>query len=116
MPYAKQGGTGVIHCFTGSLDECQQFLDCGFFISFSGIVTFKNATHLQEVVRYMPLDRILIETDSPYLSPMPLRGKINEPAHLVHTCNFIADLCNIDKRELARITVKNSSDLFKLHD
>lgn len=112
--FSKRGLRGVIHCFTGKLDEAKQFLDCGFYISFSGIVTFKNARDLQAVAQYVPNDRILIETDSPYLSPTPLRGKLNEPSHLVHTNNFVAQLRNCDAQEFANLTNKNAHTLFGL--
>jgi TatD DNase family protein len=110
----RPGLRGVIHCFTGSAKEALEFLECGFFISFSGIVTFKNAKELQETAKRIPRDRILIETDSPYLSPMPLRGKCNEPSHLVHTHAFLATLRGEDPSEFARITTENAKTLFGL--
>lgn len=110
--YAAKGLSGVIHCFTGKKEEAKEFLDCGFYLSFSGIVTFKNATALQEVAKYAPENRILIETDSPYLAPVPLRGKLNEPGNLKFTCEFIANLRNITSEKLAEITKNNAEALF----
>lgn len=110
--YAKKGLRGVIHCFTGTPQEAQQFLDCGFFISFSGIVTFKNASVVQESARFVPSDRIVIETDSPYLSPEPLRGRPNEPATLAHTCAFVAKLRGQSPEDFAALTTHNALRLF----
>jgi TatD DNase family protein len=110
--FAEKGLTGVIHCFTGSLDEAKDFLDCGMHLSFSGIVTFKNTQNLQEVAKFVPENRILIETDSPYLAPVPLRGKINEPAFVHHTCEFISKIRNIKYEELANLTTQNAENLF----
>lgn len=112
--YAKLGLQGVIHCFTGTCQEAKQFLDCGFYISFSGIVTFKNAREVQQAAQMIPSDKILIETDSPYLSPTPLRGLINEPSHLIHTCQFIANLRNQSLEEFAQTTYRNTATLFNL--
>lgn len=110
--FAKKGLRGVIHCFTGTKSEAREFLDCGFFISFSGIVTFKNALQVQESAGYVPLDKILVETDSPYLSPIPLRGKRNEPSHLPHTCEYFAALKKLTFQEFVGFTTKNAHDLF----
>ena len=110
--YAHKGLTGVIHCFTGTLNEAKNFLDCNMHLSFSGIVTFKNAQDLQEVAKYVPLNRLLIETDSPYLAPVPLRGKINEPAFVHHTCEFIAKIRQTSYAELANSTTENAENLF----
>ncbi len=110
--FVSKGLTGVIHCFTGTLSEAKEFLDCHFYISFSGIVTFKNATALQDVAKIVPSDRILIETDSPYLAPVPLRGKRNEPGNLKYTCEFIANLRNVSVAELAATTKSNAETLF----
>ncbi len=114
LRYSKLGLKGVIHCFTGTQEEAKQFLDCGFYISFSGIVTFKNAKDLQSVAQFVPNERILIETDSPYLSPMPLRGKLNEPSHIVNTCNFIAHLREQTPMEFANLTYNNATKLFNI--
>jgi TatD DNase family protein len=103
---------GVMHCFAEDWDVAQKALDLGFYISFSGIVTFKSATNVQEVARKCPVDRILVETDSPYLAPVPLRGKMNEPANVRHTAQFVADLRGISLEELAKITTQNFFELF----
>ncbi|MES2616196.1 MAG: TatD family hydrolase [Bdellovibrionota bacterium] len=116
LQYSKLGLKGVIHCFTGTQEEARQFLDCGFYISFSGIVTFKNAKELQDTAKFVPNEKILIETDSPFLSPMPLRGKLNEPSHIVHTNNFIANLRGQKPEEFANMTFNNALKLFQIHD
>lgn len=103
---------GVMHCFAEDWDVAQKALDLGFYISFSGIVTFKSATNVQEVARKCPLDRILVETDSPYLAPVPLRGKTNEPAYVRHTAQFVADMRGIPLEELAETTTNNFFNLF----
>jgi TatD DNase family protein len=105
---------GVFHCFTESLDIAHRALDMGFMISLSGIVTFKNATDLKNVARIVPLDRLLIETDSPYLAPTPHRGKINQPAFVRHVADEIATLRGIAYDELAEATTENFFRLFKL--
>jgi TatD DNase family protein len=103
---------GVMHCFAEDWDVAKKALDLGFYISLSGIVTFKNATTVQDVARKCPSDRLLVETDSPYLAPVPLRGKMNEPANVRHTAQFIADLRGIPLEELAEFTTNNFFDLF----
>lgn len=103
---------GVMHCFTEDWDMAQKALDLGFYISFSGIVTFKNAVELQEVAKKVPLDRILIETDCPYLAPVPFRGKPNQPAYVKHTAEFIAKSRGIDFDEFAQTTTQNFEHLF----
>jgi TatD DNase family protein len=87
-------------------------LDLGFYISFSGIVTFKNAGDLREIARLVPDDRILVETDSPYLAPVPMRGKSNEPAYVAHTANLLADIRGIDRAAFAAKTTENYFRLF----
>lgn len=104
---------GVLHCFTEDLDMAKKALDLGFYISISGIVTFKNATALQDVVKYLPLDRLLIETDSPYLAPVPHRGKTNQPAYVQDVAYFIADLKGLSYAQLAAATTDNFYKLFK---
>jgi len=104
---------GVMHCFAEDWEVAKKALDLGFYISFSGIVTFKSATNVQEVARKAPLDRILVETDSPYLAPVPHRGKTNEPAFVHHTAQFVADLRGITLEELALSTTENFFRLFK---
>jgi TatD DNase family protein len=110
----EQGGVaGVMHCFTESWDVAQAALALGFYISFSGIVTFKSAKDLQEVAKRVPLDRILIETDSPYLAPVPFRGKTNEPGFVRHVAEFIADLRGISVEEVAQHSTENFFQLFQ---
>lgn len=109
---ARESG-GVMHCFAEDWRIAQQALDIGFYISFSGIVTFKSARDVQEVARRAPLDRILVETDSPYLAPVPHRGKTNEPAFVRHTAEFVAALRGMDAEELAAATTENFFELFR---
>jgi TatD DNase family protein len=104
--------SGVMHCFTEDWMTAKAALDLGFYISFSGIVTFKNASTIQEVAKKMPLDRMLIETDSPYLAPSPHRGKANEPAYVRHTAEFIATLRGMDFTDFAVHTTDNFFRLF----
>jgi TatD DNase family protein len=103
---------GVFHCFTETMQVARDALDLGFFISFSGIVTFKSATELQDVARFVPLDRCLIETDSPYLAPVPFRGKTNTPALVPHVARQLAALKGISMEEVARATSANFETLF----
>jgi TatD DNase family protein len=103
---------GVLHCFTEDWNMAKQALELGFYISFSGIVTFKNAVELQEVARKLPLDRMLIETDSPYLAPIPYRGKINQPAYVKQVAEFLATLRGISFEALAEKTTENFYQLF----
>ncbi len=104
--------TGVIHCFTRGRDFAKKVLDLGLYISFSGIVTFRNADDLREIVKYVPEDRILIETDSPYLAPIPMRGKRNEPCFVPYVAAQIAQIKNMSVEQIAYLTSKNASDLF----
>jgi len=103
---------GVMHCFAEDWDIAKQALDIGFYISFSGIVTFKSAKAVQEVAVKAPLDRILVETDAPYLAPVPHRGKMNEPAFVRHTAEFVANARGLSLEELADATTKNFFNLF----
>lgn len=103
---------GVMHCFSSGSKLAQVALDLGFYISFSGIVTFAKAKELQEIARTVPLDRILVETDAPYLAPEPHRGKVNEPALLPHTGAFLAALKGISVQEMAKCTTENFFTLF----
>jgi len=105
---------GVMHCFSGSLQLAQQTLELGFLISFSGIVTFKNAHDLRAIAKQVPLHKLLIETDCPFLSPVPFRGKRNEPANLVEVARCLAELRGISLKEIARITTENFASLFNL--
>lgn len=108
---ARDAG-GVMHCFAEDWNIAQQALELDFYISFSGIVTFKNAPLIQEVARKAPLNRILVETDAPYLAPVPHRGKTNEPAFVRHTAEFVAELREISIEELTQATTKNFFELF----
>ena len=105
---------GVLHCFTESWEMAKAALDLGFYISFSGIVTFKNAGDLREVVKKIPLDRLLVETDSPWLAPVPYRGKQNEPQYVYEVAQAVADIKHISIEELAEITTTNFFRLFKI--
>lgn len=99
---------GVVHCFTGSADLVRRYLDLGFYVSFSGIITFKKADELREVVKMVPLDRLLIETDSPFLAPVPHRGKPNEPAFVRFVAESVAALRGLTLEEVAHSTFKNT--------
>ena len=105
---------GVMHCFTGDWDMAQRAMDLNFYISFSGIVTFKSARELQEVATRMPAERYLIETDSPYLAPVPHRGKPNQPAFVRHVAEFIAELRGESYEQVAAATTENFRTLFKV--
>ena len=107
---------GIIHCFTGGRAFCGKLLDLGFHVSISGIVTFKAAENVRDVARYIPDDRILIETDAPYLAPVPMRGKPNEPAFLVHTARFLADLRNMPFEAFAALTTANAQSVLQAPD
>jgi TatD DNase family protein len=110
----REGGvTGVLHCFTGSADLARKGLDLGFYISLSGIVTFKNAADLQETAKWLPADQMLVETDSPFLAPVPHRGRKCEPAFVADTASFVARLRDEDPEELAEATTANFFKLFK---
>jgi TatD DNase family protein len=106
------GVTGVLHCFTGTADLAKKALDFGFFISLSGIVTFKNASDLQHTARSLPLESLLVETDSPFLAPVPNRGKVCEPAFVADTASFVAELRGEDVDQLAEATTANFFRLF----
>ncbi|MFY8116355.1 MAG: TatD family hydrolase [Roseateles sp.] len=106
---------GVFHCFTETAVVARAAVDLGFHISFSGILTFKNAADLREVAKALPLDRILIETDSPYLAPVPYRGKLNQPAYVPHVAAQIAELRGLSLEAVAEATTANSRRLFGLH-
>jgi TatD DNase family protein len=105
---------GVFHCFTESMDVARAALDLGFHLSFSGILTFKTAADLREVARYVPLDRCLIETDSPYLAPVPHRGKTNTPAWVPHVANLVAELKGLSSQQVADATRFNFEQLFRV--
>lgn len=105
---------GVLHCFTGGPEFALDMLARGFYISFSGVVTFKNAPLVREAARRVPVERVLVETDSPYCAPVPFRGKVNEPAHVVHVIRFLADLYGLAEDDVRRMTTRNASHLFGL--
>jgi len=105
---------GVLHCFGGSLTMAQAAIELGFFISFAGNLTFKKAENLRDVARQLPLDRLLIETDCPYLTPIPFRGKRNEPARVVETARCLAALHDKEVAEIGRITSENFTRLFRV--
>ena len=109
---AKGAFTGLIHCFTGTQKLADAALELGLYISVSGIATFKNSTTLREVIKSVPLDRLLVETDAPYLAPVPHRGKTNEPAFVVHTAAMLADLKGVTPEEMAAATTENFFRLF----
>ena len=104
---------GVLHCWTGTPKQMKQFLDLGFYISFSGIVTFPKANEIHECAKIVPNDKYLIETDSPFLAPVPYRGKRNEPAFVENVANFMADLRSTELSNIAKESSKNAEDLFK---
>ncbi len=104
---------GVFHCFSGGLEMAKSGVERGYLISFSGIITFKKAEELREVVKYVPLDRILVETDAPFLAPIPHRGKRNEPAFTLHTAEMVAELKGVSLQEVAAQTTDNFFSLFK---
>ena len=109
----REGGvTGVLHCFTGTADLARKALDLGFYISLSGIVTFKNAKELQETASWLPSDRMLVETDSPFLAPVPHRGQTCEPAFVADTARFVAELRSEPPESLAETTTANFFRLF----
>jgi TatD DNase family protein len=111
---AKEGGvTGVLHCFTGSAELARKGLDLGFYVSLSGIVTFRNAADLQATAKWLPADRMLVETDSPFLAPVPHRGQKCEPAFVADTAAFVAELRGEDAEQLSETTTANFFKLFK---
>ncbi|MFA5662705.1 TatD family hydrolase [Castellaniella sp.] len=109
----EQAHAGVMHCFTENWDVAQAAMDLGFHISFSGIVTFKNAREIQDVARRMPLERMLIETDAPYLAPVPHRGKRNDPSRVIHVAEKIAELRGVPVGTIAEATTHNYFTLFE---
>jgi TatD DNase family protein len=105
---------GIMHCFQGNLSEAQAFLDLGFYLSFSGVLTFPKAEPLRRVAQRLPLDRILVETDCPYLAPQPWRGQVNEPAYVAATSGTLAQLLGLSPEEAARLTWNNARSAFGL--
>jgi TatD DNase family protein len=114
LKHHQSNSAGVLHCFTETWEMAKAAMDFGYYISFSGIVTFKNAVELREVVKKIPLDRILVETDSPWLAPVPYRGKQNEPKNVYEVAQCIAQIKGISLEELADITTNNFFNLFKI--
>ncbi len=112
--WTPSGLPGVMHCFSGSPEEAQQALAAGFYLSFAGNLTYPKALGIQQAARVAPADRILVETDCPFLSPIPLRGQQNQPAHVTHTAAFLAQLRNISPEEIAQQTTQNFQTLFRL--
>ncbi len=105
---------GVLHCFSGSLECARQYLNMGFYLSFAGPVTFKNAANLQEVAKYCPVDRLLVETDSPYLAPVPKRGQRNEPANVQYVAQMVAQLKGMEAEDLAQKAFENTCRLYHI--
>lgn len=108
---AEQSTHGILHCFTEDWNTAKAVLDCGYYVSFSGIVSFKNAQDLRDVAKQVPLDRVLIETDSPYLAPMPYRGKTNEPKYVPFVAKALSDVYGKSLEEMAEITMQNFNNL-----
>jgi len=107
---------GVVHCYSGSVESAREYLDMGFYISFAGPITFKNANKLLDAARYVPLDRILVETDSPYLAPVPMRGRRNEPAFVQYVAQTVAALRGMTAEELAQAAYDNTCRLFGISE
>ena len=112
-PYKEKG---VLHCFTGTMEDAEKLIERGWYISFSGIITFKKSHELKEVVKKVPLERLLIETDSPYLAPQSHRGKTNEPSFIEEIAHMITELKKIPLKEVLDQTKQNTTKLFKLHE
>ena len=106
--------TGLIHCFSTSKDLAEKAIDLGFYISLSGIITFNKSNELRNIIRDLPISRLLVETDAPYLAPEPFRGKCNEPSYVIHTVKFLADLMNVKLNTIAEKTTNNFNKLFNL--
>tara|TARA_B110000438_G_C15733890_1_gene615452 strand:+ start:38 stop:811 length:774 start_codon:yes stop_codon:yes gene_type:complete len=104
----------LVHCFTGTKEFAKNLLNIDAYISISGIVTFKNSTDLANTVSFIPNNKLLVETDSPYLSPIPLRGKVNEPSHIIHTIKKIADIKNVSEKTIIKSTTENFKKLFDI--
>ncbi|WOE40206.1 TatD family hydrolase [Acinetobacter chinensis] len=111
---AEKSTHGILHCFTEDWETAKAVLDCGYYISFSGIVSFKNAQDLRDVAKQVPLDRVLIETDSPYLAPVPYRGKTNEPKYVPYVAKALSDVYDKSLEEMAFITMQNFENLLKM--
>ena len=105
----------LLHCFTGSKDFAKKLLDINCYISLSGIITFKNSNNLIDAISIIPNNKLLVETDSPYLSPVPLRGKLNEPSHIVHTISKLAEIKKVTEKDLIKNTSDNFLNIFNIH-
>jgi TatD DNase family protein len=105
---------GVVHCFSGTMPEARVYIELGLHLSFSGIVTFPKAREIQDVASWAPAERILVETDAPYLAPAPHRGRRNEPAYVVHTARFVAELRGLPADDLAELAANNTRRLFRM--
>ncbi len=117
--YQKKPFSGVIHCYSSSYELAKEMLSVGFYISASGMITFKNAEDLRESFKKVPLEKLLIETDSPYLAPVPMRGKVNEPSYVVHTAEVLSQIKGLEFQKLSAITTENFFKLFskaKVHE
>ena len=112
----RQLPDGIIHCFSGSAETAREYLRMGFYISFAGPLTFRNAVHLREACQAVPLDRLLIETDSPYLAPEPVRGKRNNPANVRYVCMKAAELHHMDADAMAEITAENAMRVYRIRN
>lgn len=111
----EEGGQkirGVLHCFSGDMDMAEKVLEMGFYISFSGVVTFRNAKEILDILKVIPIERILIETDSPYLTPIPYRGKRNEPAYVRYVAGKVAEVRGMSIEETCSVILRNAADLF----
>ena len=111
---AHPGVTGVYHCYSGSLEDAKVLVKLGWMLSFTGVITYKNARRSHEVIQWLPMDRIMIETDSPYLSPVPFRGKRNDSTHVHLVAETIAQIKGMDPEEVARITLENGRRFFRI--
>ncbi len=107
---------GIMHCYSGTVEQIQPFLDMNFYLSLAGPVTFKNAPEAKEVAKHIPLDRLLIETDAPYLAPHPYRGKRNEPAYVTKVAETIAELRGMTYEEICRVTTENALTIYRIND
>ena len=112
--YAPFENGGVVHCYSGSIDWAKEVIKLGLLISFTGVVTYPNASNIQEVAKWVDIDKFMIETDSPFLTPVPFRGKKNNPSYVIYVLQFIANLKNMDCNELDKITTKNAKKIFKI--
>jgi TatD DNase family protein len=107
-------GPGILHCFTGNAEQARQGVELGFHLGFGGVLTFPKSDAVREAARAVPEDRLLLETDCPYLAPIPFRGKRNEPAYMAHTANRLAEVRGVTEAEIAEITTRNFEQLFGL--